>query len=136
MQVIFIFLRKKLIFASFFCTASIRSWSLDQPLAPGVFSSRPCGKNPNIVWGFGALNTHLLVVSVQQIYQSQVHVHFHYKIISMQVLLGMLTFIPVFIVLNSIIGILTNFFRYYRIRSPLSLAKSRMKSINGLKIFN
>ena len=26
-----------LIFTRFFCTASVRSWSLDQPLVPGVF---------------------------------------------------------------------------------------------------
>ena len=49
---------------------------------------------------------------------------------------GQITAIPVFIVLNSIIDILTNFFRYYRIKTPLSLPKSRMKSINGLKISN
>ena len=32
----YIFLEKKLIFARFFCTASVRSRSLDQPLVPGV----------------------------------------------------------------------------------------------------
>ena len=38
-QVIFIFLREKLIFACFFGTASIRSQILDQPLVTGVFLS-------------------------------------------------------------------------------------------------
>ena len=37
-KLIFIFLRKKLIFASFFYTASVWSWSLDQPLVPGVLN--------------------------------------------------------------------------------------------------
>ena len=40
-EVIFIFLQKKLIFARFFGTASVRSRSLDQPLVPGLFSMQP-----------------------------------------------------------------------------------------------
>ena len=41
-MVILIFLReKKLIFARFFRTASVRSRSLDQPLVPGLFSMQP-----------------------------------------------------------------------------------------------
>ena len=35
--IFFVFLRKKIIFACFFCTASIRSRSLDRPLVPGLF---------------------------------------------------------------------------------------------------
>ena len=47
-QVIFC-LQKKMILPFFFCTASVRSWSLDQPLVPGVL----------------ALISHALVLSIK-----------------------------------------------------------------------